>query len=113
MNVPHIPVLRLGRSYESLDKFEVKNHRTGELMATVSSVNAGIIRKDLGKLAAARASLKKFTCAQLIELSAKAGEHFLNGTLPFGDKGHTQIAQQYIETLSATSGLPHVMVSAW
>ena len=110
MNVPHIPVLRLGRSYESLDKFEVKNHRTGELMATVSSVNAGIIRKDLGKLAAARASLKKFTCAQLIELSAKAGEHFLNGTLPFGDKGHTQTAQQYIETLSATSGLPHVMV---
>ncbi len=110
MNVPHIPVLRLGRSYESLDKFEVKNHRTGELMATVSSVNAGIIRKDLGKLAAARASLKKFTCAELIELSAKAGEHFLNGTLPFGDKGHTQTAQQYIETLSATSGLPHVMV---
>jgi hypothetical protein len=74
MNVPHIPVLRLGRSYESLDKFEVKNHRTGELMATVSSVNAGIIRKDLSKVANARAALKKFTCAQLIELSAKAGE---------------------------------------
>lgn len=110
MNVPHIPVLRLGRSYESLDKFEVKDHRTGELMAVVSSVNAGIIRKDLGKLASARAALKNFTCTQLIELSAKAGEHFLNGTLPFGDKGHTQSAQQYIEKLSATSGLPHVMV---
>lgn len=110
MNVPHIPVLRLGRGYESLDKFEVKDHRTGELKAMVSSVNAGIIRKDLGKVASARAALKKFTCAQLIELSAKAGEHFLNGTLPWGDKGHTQSAQQYIETLSATSGLPHVMV---
>ena len=110
MNVPHIPVLRLGRTYESLDKFEVKDHRSGELKATVSSVNAGIIRKDLGKVANARAALKKFTCAQLIELSAKAGEHFLNGTLPWGDKGHTQTAQQYIETLSQTSGLPHVMV---
>ena len=108
--VPHIPVLRLGRSYESLDQFEVKDHRNGELMAKVSTVNGGIIRKDLGKLSGARAALKKFTCAQLIDLSAKAGEHFLNGTLPWGDKGHTQSAQQYIETLSATSGLPHVMV---
>ena len=108
--VPHIPVLRLGRSYESLDQFEVKDHRNGELMAKVSTVNAGIIRKDLGKLSGARAALKQFTCAQLIDLSAKAGEHFLNGTLPWGDKGHTQSAQQYIETLSATSGLPQVMV---
>jgi hypothetical protein len=110
MNVPHIPVLRFGRPYESLDKFEVKDHRTGDLKATVSSVNAGVIRKDLAKIAAARASLKRFTCAQLIELSAQAGEHFLHGTLPWGNQGHTQTAQQYIETLSATSGLPHVMV---
>ena len=108
--VPHIPVLRLGRSYESLDQFEVKDHRNGQLMAKVSTVNAGIIRKDLSKLAGARAALKKFSCAELIGLSAKAGEHFLNGTLPWGDKGHTQSAQQYVETLSATSGLPHVMV---
>ena len=30
-NVPHLPVLRLGRSYESLDKLEIKDHRTGEI----------------------------------------------------------------------------------
>lgn len=110
MQLPHLPVLRLGRSYESLDQIEVTDHRTGEAKAKVSTVNAGIIRKDLGKIGAARAALKKFTVAQLIEISARAGEHFLNGTLPFGDKGHTQSPQDYIETLSATSGLPHVMV---
>jgi hypothetical protein len=109
-NLPHLPVLRFGRPYVSLDETPVRDHRTGDLMATVSNVNAGIIRKDLGGIAAARAALKTLTCAQLIELSAKAGEHFLNGALPLGDKGHTQSAQQYIETLSATSGLPHVMV---
>ena len=98
MNVPHIPVLRFGRAYESLDQTEVKDHRTGELKATVSTVNAGIIRKDLGKVASARAALKKFTCAQLIELSSKAGEHFLNGTLPWGDKGHTQSAHRAATT---------------
>ena len=108
--IPHLPALRLGRSYESLDKIEVKDHRSGAVKAVVSQVNGGILKRDLGKLGAARAALRKFTVAQLIDLSAKAGEHFLNGTLPLGDKGHTQSAQDYIATLSLTSGLPHVMV---
>jgi len=109
-NIPHLPVLRLGRAYESLDAFEVKDHRTGEIKAVVSSVNGGIIRKDLAKVGASRAALNQFTCAQLIKLSAQAGELFLNGTLPLGDKGHTQGADDYVRTLSSTSGLPHVMV---
>jgi acyl-CoA reductase-like NAD-dependent aldehyde dehydrogenase len=106
----HIPVLRRGKAYESLDKTNVANHRTGETIATVSTVNAGIIRKDLQRIGESRAALKKFSVAQLLEISAKAGEQFLNGTLPFGDKGHAQSAQEYVETLSSTSGLPHVMV---
>ncbi len=110
MNLPHIPALRLGRSYDSLDKLEVKNCRNGEVVAQVSKVNAGIIRKDLTKVAAARAALKKISCAQLIEITSKAAELFLNGTLPLGDKGHTQSPQQYIELLSSTSGLPYVLI---
>jgi hypothetical protein len=109
-SLPHIPVLRRGKPYESLDKISVANHRNGEILATVSSVNAGIIRKDLQRIGESRAALKKFSVAQLIEISATAGELFLNGTLPFGDKNHTQSPQQYIETLSATSGMPHVML---
>ncbi len=109
-SVPHLPVLRFGRSYESLDKLEIKDHRTGEVKAVVSTINAGVLRKDFRKLGEARAALKKFSVAQLIELSAKAGELFLNGTVPLGDKGHTQSADEYVATLSATSGLPHVMV---
>ena len=108
--IPHLPALRLGRNYESLDKVEVKDHRTGEVKALVSQVNGGIVKRDMAKLGQARAALKKFTVAQLSDLSAKAGDLFLNGTLPFGDRGHTQSAQQYIETLSGTSGLPHIMV---
>jgi acyl-CoA reductase-like NAD-dependent aldehyde dehydrogenase len=108
--VPHLPVLRLGRSYESLDHLDIKDHRTGEVKATVSTINAGILRKDFKKLGDARAALKRFSVAELIDLSAKAGELFLKGTLPLGDKGHTQSADEYVTTLSATSGLPHVMV---
>lgn len=110
MSIPHLPALRKGRPYESLDKVQVKDHRTGEVMAEVSQVNAGIIRKDLARIGEAREALRKFTVQQLIDISAKAGEHFLNGTLPLGDKGHTQSPDDYIKTLSRTSGLPHVMV---
>lgn len=109
-SLPHIPALRRGKAYESLDTAEVKDFRTGEVKALVSQVNAGIVRKDLARVAEGQAALKKFSVAQLIEICAKTGEQFLHGTLPLGDKGHTQSPQQYLETLSSTSGLPHVMV---
>jgi len=109
-SLPHIPALRLGRPYESLEQAQLSDYRTGAALASVSQVNAGIIRKDLARVAESRAALKKITTAQLIEISARAGELFLNGDLPLGDKGHVQSAREYAETLSATSGLPLVMV---
>ena len=108
--VPHLPALRLGRPYASLDQTEVKDHRTGEVKAVVSSVNGGIVKRDLAKIGAARDALNQFTVSQLIELSAKTGDLFVHSTLPLGDRGHTQSPDDYVETLSATSGLPHVLV---
>jgi acyl-CoA reductase-like NAD-dependent aldehyde dehydrogenase len=107
---PHLPVLRRGRPYSSLDQAPVLDYRTGVALATVSQCNAGIIRKDLAKISESRAALKKFSAAQLLEICAQAGEQFLHGSLPLGDTGQTQSPQQYLETLSATSGLPWVMV---
>lgn len=108
--IPHLPALRRGKSYESLDTIEVRDHRTGDVMATVSLVNAGVIRRDLQRLEDSRAALKGLTVRQLLEICHKAGDLFLNATLPLGTGNRTQSAQVYIETLSATSGLPHVMV---
>jgi hypothetical protein len=110
MNLPHIPVLRLGRVYESLDKINVHDHRTGELKAVVSTINAGIIRNDVRKIATARAALKRLTTADLIQLCGRAGDLFLNGHLPVGDRGHVHSPHDYVQTLSATSGLPWNMV---
>jgi hypothetical protein len=110
MDCPHLPALRLGRAYESLEKIDARDHCTGEPVAAVSHVNAGIIRRDLARLEASRAALKKFTCAQLIEMCGRAAEVFISSTLPFGDKGHTQSPQQYVDTLSRTSGLPYALV---
>ena len=109
-DIPHIPALRRGRPYDSLDKAQIVDHRTGAVLAQISQVNAGIIRKDLARISESRAALKRFATADLINICARAGEEFVNGTLPFGDKGHKQSAAEYVQTLSATSGLPHVMV---
>src|SRR5439155_26722384 len=54
--VPHIPALRRGQPYESLDRLESKDHRTGETRATISQVNAGVVRKDLHRIAESRAA---------------------------------------------------------
>jgi acyl-CoA reductase-like NAD-dependent aldehyde dehydrogenase len=76
----------------------------------MSQVNAGIIRRDLLQIDQAREALRKFSTEELINISSKAGDLFLNEELPLGEDGITQTAQDYLETLSSTSGLPHVMV---
>lgn len=106
---PHLPVLRLGRPYLSLDHSPVKDHRTGQVRAALSTVTAGMIRKDLQRVHESRAALKAFSVRELIDICAQAGEQFLHRTLPLA-KGHTQSPDQFVESLSATSGLPHVMV---
>ncbi len=108
--LPHIPALRRGKPYASLDQASVNDCRTGEPLAKISQVNAGIIRKDLAKIADSRNALKQLSCEKLIAICAEAARLFTNETLPLGDQGHTQSPAQYIETLSATSGLPFVMV---
>src|SRR2546421_2825884 len=96
--VPHLPVLRHGRAYESLDKAHLLDHRTAMPLASISQANAGIIRKDLRAVSDARDVLKRFTLAQLLEICTRAADQFLTGTLPLGDKGHTQSAEAYVQT---------------
>jgi acyl-CoA reductase-like NAD-dependent aldehyde dehydrogenase len=109
-SIPHLPALRRGKAYESLDKTCLLDHRTGNALVSISQVNAGIIRKDLARIGESRAALKRFSIPQLLEICGRAGEQFLNATLPLGDQGHTQSPQEYIEALSRTSGLPFNMV---
>jgi acyl-CoA reductase-like NAD-dependent aldehyde dehydrogenase len=108
--LPHLPALRRGKPYSSLDQGDVKDCRIGETLARISHVNAGIIRKDLAKIRESRNALKQLSCERLIQICAKASGLFLHETLPIGDHGHAQSPGQYAETLSATSGLPLVMV---
>ena len=108
--VPHLPCLRLGKPYRSLNQSEVIDYRDGSIQATLSQVNAGVMRRDLKSVIVARDALQEFSTLELIEICQKAGDAFLHEKLPLGDDGIQQSPTDYLETLSSTSGLPHNMV---
>jgi acyl-CoA reductase-like NAD-dependent aldehyde dehydrogenase len=103
-----IPLLRRGEPYTSLDVARVPHHQTRELFVEVSQANAGLIRRDLRDQAAVRASLARHSTAELIDICRRAADHFRNDTLPLGDSQQTP--QDYVQQLSATTGMPYVMV---
>ncbi len=109
--IPHFPVLRAGKEYESLDRVELKSHRDGSTVASVSQANAGIIKRDMRKLDANAARLRAMPIAERIERCRAAARIFLEDELPIGE-GSTQTADEYVTQLSSTSGLPYVMVRA-
>ncbi len=108
--LPHIPALRFGKPYVSLDKITVDELGGDAPIAEISQVNAGIIRRDSKKFAEARAALRRFTTDQLLAICDKAGELFMTAALPLGDARQT--VDDYMRCLSATSGLPITLVKA-
>ena len=106
----HIPILRHGIPYKSLDVIRLPHHRTRETVAEMSQVNPGIIRRELRDevQADARAKLARIPFDELLEICSRAADHFISDTLPLGDAA--QSPDEYVEQLSATTGMPNVMV---
>jgi acyl-CoA reductase-like NAD-dependent aldehyde dehydrogenase len=106
----HLPVLRRGGPYRSVDVATVVDFETREPLVEVSQANPGLVRRDLREdwQEAMRASLASFSMRELVALSARAAELFTTATLPLGEG--TQTPDEYVRQLSATTGLPHVIV---
>jgi hypothetical protein len=106
----HLPILRAGRPYRSVQSIPVPHFRTKETFLELSEANAGLVRRDLldDRQEAMRASLDAFSTIELVELCARAADAFVNDTLPVGDEAQTP--DDYVHQLSATTGLPHVLV---
>ena len=83
--LPHVPALRRGKPYPSLDQSEVKDSRTGEVLVRLSQVNAGIIRKDLSRAGESRAALRKLSCEDLLKICEKTAELFQKAPCPGGE----------------------------
>ena len=104
----HVPLLRRGRPYRSLDVVRAPHQATGKPFVEISQANVGLIRRDLLAQDAMRAALARLTVARLIDLTRDAADIFLNDTLPIGDD--RQRPDDYVEQTSATTGMPYVMV---
>ena len=103
----HLPVLRWGAPYDSLEKDEVVHFSTGEPIATVSRANGGLIQRDMRKAQRARDVLREIPIDELIARAGKAGELYMNATLPMGDG--TQSPDEFARAQSASTGLPERM----
>ena len=103
----HLPVLRWGQPYDSLEKDEVVHFSTGEPIATVSRANGGLIQRDMRKAQRARDVLRAIPIDELIARAGKAGELYMNATLPMGDG--TQSPDEFARAQSASTGLPEKM----
>jgi acyl-CoA reductase-like NAD-dependent aldehyde dehydrogenase len=99
----HIPILRHGKPYESIDQIELVHHATGEPVAKVSQANAGLISRDVNRWDSD--VLEQFTVKELLAMCKKAAELFMAGTLPVGDS--KQSFDDYVRQLSATTGMPY------
>ncbi len=104
----HIPILRRGEPYKSLDVVRAAHHLTRETFVEISQANSGLIRRDLLEQQRGREALSALTTAELLAMCATAADHFAGDTLPLGDGA--QSPADYVRQVSATTGLPHVMV---
>jgi acyl-CoA reductase-like NAD-dependent aldehyde dehydrogenase len=105
--VIHIPVLRWGEPYKSLEVDKVVHFDTGEVLAEVSRANAALVERDMRFAKRARDVLRDIPIADLLQMMKKAGEMYAKAELPLGDG--TQTPDQFVRMQSATTGLPEHM----
>ena len=106
----HLPLLRKGEAYVSLDTARVPHYRTGEPVAELSLANPGLIRRDLAPESQKSMSdaLSSIPVKDLVAMSKKAADLFLTATLPCGET--TQGVEDYVRATSGTTGLPFALV---
>jgi Aldehyde dehydrogenase family len=103
----HIPLLRHGKPYRSLDVPRVPHYQTREPFVEISQANVGLIRRDMLQQNSVRDALAAYSGERLVKICTDAAEHFLKNDLPLGDTA--QSPDNYIRQVSATTGLPHAL----
>ncbi|MEM1059070.1 MAG: aldehyde dehydrogenase family protein [Verrucomicrobiota bacterium] len=112
---PHLPILRAGERYQSLDVQTLCPVGGGEALAEMSMANAGLIRRDLQSRVHGDAvqALAKLEAREIVRICERAAGLWMEGDLPLGlDSAGRQSADEYVRLLSATTGLPHTLCRA-
>lgn len=103
----HIPILRAGTPYSSLERTALAHFRTGEPVVEVSQANPGLIARDLAAMPRHRARLQEIAIADLLALCKRAADLFERADLPLGET--SQSPEDYVQQLSATTGMPQAL----
>lgn len=107
---PELPILRQGRIYHSLDSAEINDVATAQPVVRVSQANSGLVARDMRSFREGRDALRQIPAQERIRMIQQAGEIFQTATLPVGDNGLMQSPEDYVLSLSSTSGLPHALI---
>jgi acyl-CoA reductase-like NAD-dependent aldehyde dehydrogenase len=107
----HLPVIRWGQPYESLQVKEIVHFQTGDPLVKVSQANGGLVLRDLKRAANARKALRQMETDALLSACERAAHLFVEGDLDLGN-GTKQPPGDYIRAQSATTGLPEHMCRA-
>ncbi len=110
MGMIHLPALRWGKPYESLDWIETVHFDTGESVARVSSVLSAMVRHDLKHAPRAQEALRSEPPDKLVNRIQRAGELFMHAELPLGSGSQTPA--EFVHQQSSTTGLPESMCRA-
>ena len=106
----HLPALRWGTPYESLDSVETVHFDTGEPVARVSKILSAMVRHDMKHAPRAQAVLRAEAPARLAERMGRAGGLFTDAELPLGEASQTP--DEFVHQQSSTTGLPEAMCRA-
>jgi acyl-CoA reductase-like NAD-dependent aldehyde dehydrogenase len=103
----HVPILRAGTPYRSLRAIDIDRVGVGGTVARVSQANPGLIARDLAALPAHRRALERLPVRELLAICRRAAELFAGARLPVDPvDGVRHGPDEYVETLSATTGMP-------
>jgi len=104
----HLPILRAGKPYRSLERVTLNHVSTGEPVVEVSQANRGLISRDLLRMAEHRRVLAGMCSRDLLDICRRAAELFHDGTITLYDDV-TQSPEEFVEQQSSTTGMPKVM----
>jgi len=106
----HLPILRHGAVYESLDRYDLVDCQNDEVLATVSLANRALMERDLEVWNKPVQDLAQYKTADILQHSPKIGDIFRNANLPAFPGGPVWSANEFATMVSRSTGLPVHMV---
>jgi hypothetical protein len=135
----HLPLLRAGVPYRSVDAVALREVASGEVVAEISQANPALIARDLlegleglggaagsaGSVGSAGmagtagagagaggAALAEMSLGDRLAMCRRAAALFAEGELAIGWEGETQSPADYLRDVSATTGIPQALARA-